>query len=186
MGAEPLVPVFRFGLIRAKLLMPKSKACHHLPSEGQHSLQGDKHKKHFVRREQERNTVSVSIWYAEDMCVRYVCFWGLSPCGWCKTRKGDDVAGWKSLSLLKDFQTATASMARKRHFASSTRGFYGFCLPSRNGPSHKKARSGGADRKGIIFKTKADYRQNRDIATTPVTTHFYEKGIYIIMERESI
>ena len=44
----------------------------------------------------------------------------------------------------------------------------------------KKARSGGADRKGIIFKTKADYRRNRDIATTPVTTHFYAKGIYII------
>ena len=86
MGAKPLVPVFRFGLIRAKLLTPKPKARHHLLSEGKHSLQGDKHKKHFVRREQERNTVSVSIWYAEDMCkigvcVRYVCFWGLSPCG---------------------------------------------------------------------------------------------------------
>ena len=81
----------------------------------------------------------------------YFC---LSPCDWCKTRKGDDVAGWKYLSLLKDFLTATASMARKRHFASSTRGFYGFCLFCRNGPSHKKARSGGADRKGIIFKNK--------------------------------
>ena len=45
----------------------------------------------------------------------------------------------------------------------------------------KKARSGGADRKGIIFKTKADYRRNRDIATTPVTTHFYGTGIYIII-----
>ena len=45
-----------------------------------------------------------------------------------KTRKGDDVAGWKCLSLLKDFQTGTASMARKRHLASTARGFLCFCL----------------------------------------------------------
>ena len=31
-------------------------------------------------------------------------------------------------SLLEDFQTGTASMARKRHLASTARGFYGFCL----------------------------------------------------------
>ena len=31
-------------------------------------------------------------------------------------------------SLLEDFQTGTASMARKRHLASSARGFCGFCL----------------------------------------------------------
>ena len=30
--------------------------------------------------------------------------------------------------MLEDFQTGTASMARKRHLASSARGFYGFCL----------------------------------------------------------
>ena len=31
-------------------------------------------------------------------------------------------------SLLEDFQTGTASMARKRHLASTARGFCGFCL----------------------------------------------------------
>ena len=45
-----------------------------------------------------------------------------------RTRKGDGVAGGKCLSLLKDFQTGTASMARKRHLALSARGFYRFCL----------------------------------------------------------
>ena len=45
-----------------------------------------------------------------------------------KTRKGDDGVGGKCLSLLKDFQTGTASMARKRYLASSARGFYCFCL----------------------------------------------------------
>ena len=45
-----------------------------------------------------------------------------------KTRKGDDVAGGKYPSLLEDFQTGTASMARKRHLASSARGLLCFCL----------------------------------------------------------
>ena len=30
--------------------------------------------------------------------------------------------------MLKDFLAAAASMARKRHLASSARGLYGFCL----------------------------------------------------------
>ena len=30
--------------------------------------------------------------------------------------------------MLEDFQTGTASMARKSHLASSARGFYCFCL----------------------------------------------------------
>ena len=30
--------------------------------------------------------------------------------------------------MLEDFQTGTASMARKRHLASTARGFYGLCL----------------------------------------------------------
>ena len=30
--------------------------------------------------------------------------------------------------MLKDFQTGTASMARKRHRASSARGLFGLCL----------------------------------------------------------
>ena len=45
-----------------------------------------------------------------------------------KTRKGDGGAGGKYPSLLEDFQTGTASMARKRHRASSARGFCGLCL----------------------------------------------------------
>ena len=45
-----------------------------------------------------------------------------------KTRKGDDGAGGKYPSLLEDFQTGTASMAHKRHLASTARGFYGLCL----------------------------------------------------------
>ena len=40
-----------------------------------------------------------------------------------KTRKGDGGAGGKYPSLLEDFQTGTASMAHKRHLASSARGF---------------------------------------------------------------
>ena len=42
--------------------------------------------------------------------------------------RGDGVAGWKYPSLLEDFQTDTASMARKRHLASTARGFYCLCL----------------------------------------------------------
>ena len=45
-----------------------------------------------------------------------------------KTRKGDDVAGGKYPSLLEDFLAGTASMARKRHRASSARVFLCFCL----------------------------------------------------------
>ena len=50
----------------------------------------------------------------------------LSPCDGCKTRKGDGGAGGKYPSLLEDFQTGTASMARKRHLASTARGFLRF------------------------------------------------------------
>ena len=52
----------------------------------------------------------------------------LSPCDGCKTLRGDGGAGGKYPSLLEDFQTGTASMARKRYLASSARGFYCFCL----------------------------------------------------------
>ena len=45
-----------------------------------------------------------------------------------KTLQGDDVVDGKYPSLLEDFQTGTASMARKRHLASNARGFCGFCL----------------------------------------------------------
>ena len=40
-----------------------------------------------------------------------------------KTLRGDGVGGLKYLSLLKDFLAVAASMARKRHLASSARGF---------------------------------------------------------------
>ena len=35
--------------------------------------------------------------------------------------------------MLEDFQTGTASMARKRHLASIARGFYGLCLMAQIG-----------------------------------------------------
>ena len=47
--------------------------------------------------------------------------------------RGDGGAGGKYPSLLEDFQTGTASMARKRHLASTARGFYCFCLTSTTG-----------------------------------------------------
>ena len=50
-----------------------------------------------------------------------------------KTRKGDGVGGSKYPSLLEVFQTGTASMARKRHLASTARGFYCFCLMTSSG-----------------------------------------------------
>ena len=34
-------------------------------------------------------------------------------------------------ACLGDFQTGTASMARKRHLASTARGLFGFCLMAR-------------------------------------------------------
>ena len=40
-----------------------------------------------------------------------------------RTLWGDGGAGGKYPSLLEDFQTGTASMARKRHLASTARGF---------------------------------------------------------------
>ena len=40
-----------------------------------------------------------------------------------RTLWGDDGGGRKYPSLLEDFQTGTASMARKRHLASTARGF---------------------------------------------------------------
>ena len=47
-----------------------------------------------------------------------------------RTWRGDGVAGWKYPSLLEYFQTDTGLMARKRHLASTARGFYCFCLMS--------------------------------------------------------
>ena len=43
------------------------------------------------------------------------------------------MADCKYPSLLEDFQTGTASMARKRRLASTARGFLCFCLMARIG-----------------------------------------------------
>ena len=51
-----------------------------------------------------------------------------------KTRMGDDGTARKWPSLLGDFQTGIASMTRKRHLASTARGFYCFCLMALTGP----------------------------------------------------
>ena len=45
-----------------------------------------------------------------------------------KTLWGDGGDGRKCPSLLEDFQTGTASMARKRRLASTARGLFCFCL----------------------------------------------------------
>ena len=45
-----------------------------------------------------------------------------------KTRKGDGGAGGKYPSLLEDFQTGTASMARKRHLHQAQGVFIVFVL----------------------------------------------------------
>ena len=51
-----------------------------------------------------------------------------------RPKRGDGVAGRKWPSLLGDFQTGIASMTRKRHLASTARGFYCFCLMALTGP----------------------------------------------------
>ena len=45
-----------------------------------------------------------------------------------RTLRGDGGAGGKYPSLLEDFQTGTASMARKRHLHRVQGVFYCFCL----------------------------------------------------------
>ena len=53
----------------------------------------------------------------------------LSPCDGCKDPAG--VMVWLAENIqacLRDFLAGIASMARKRHLASSARGFYGLCL----------------------------------------------------------
>ena len=45
-----------------------------------------------------------------------------------KPREGDGAAVWKYLSLLKEFQAAAASMARKRHLHQAQGVYVGFCF----------------------------------------------------------
>ena len=48
---------------------------------------------------------------------------------WMQDPNGEMVGLTENVrALLEDFLAATASMDRKRHLASSARGFYGFCL----------------------------------------------------------
>ena len=49
-----------------------------------------------------------------------------------KTREGDGAAGWKYLSLLKEFQAAAASMDRKRHLHQAQGVDDGFCFDLRD------------------------------------------------------
>ena len=66
----------------------------------------------------------------EDGSV-YLC---LSPCDGCKDP--ERVMMWLTENIqacLRDFQTGTASMARKRHLASTARGLFGFCLMAQIG-----------------------------------------------------
>ena len=55
----------------------------------------------------------------EDRCLSLFIALRLMQEPW----RGDDVADSKYPSMLEDFQTATTSMARKRHLASTARGF---------------------------------------------------------------
>ena len=47
-----------------------------------------------------------------------------------RPKRGDGGADRKYPSMLEDFQTGAASMARKRHLASTARSFFCFCLTS--------------------------------------------------------
>ena len=54
--------------------------------------------------------------------------------------------------MLEDFQTGTASMARKRHLASTARGFYGICLMAhRTVATHSTPLPGGQYARGQGF-----------------------------------
>ena len=58
----------------------------------------------------------------------------LSPCDRCKNLIGLMERLPENIqACLRDFQTGTSSMARKRHLASTARGFYGFCLTAITG-----------------------------------------------------
>ena len=86
------------------------------------------------------------------------------------TRKGDDVTGRKWPSLLEDFQTATTSVTRKRHHASTARGLYCFCLA----PSIRKLiRSICLIRGRIQSKGQGTLHQAKDIFVAPAEPIFY-------------
>ena len=67
----------------------------------------------------------------EDM----VCFFVYRLALDAKPDRGMMYPSENTRACSRDFQTDTASMARKRHFASGARGFSGFCLllPFRRG-----------------------------------------------------
>ena len=61
-----------------------------------------------------------------------------------RPKRGDGGADRKYPSMLEDFQTSTKSMARKRHLASTARGFLCFCLMTdRTDASHGALLPGG-------------------------------------------
>ena len=76
--------------------------------------------------------------------------------------RGDDGAGGKYPSLLEDFQTDTASMARKRHLASIARGLLGFCLaPSIRKQIRPIRLIRGKTEEPILWRTALNFVESR-------------------------
>ena len=97
---------------KSELLTPKPKAYHHLLSEGCHPLQGHK------------QDINLCLRCTRNECLFFVYRLVVDA----KTREGDGAAGWKYLSLLKEFQAAVASMAHKRHLHQAQGVYVGFCF----------------------------------------------------------
>ena len=76
---------------------------------------------------QDIDTPDTAVWRAVRHRIGvYPC---LSPCDGCKDPAGVMVGLTENIqACLRDFQTGTASMARKRHLASTARGLLCFCL----------------------------------------------------------
>ena len=79
--------------------------------------------------------------------------------------------------MLEDFQTDTASMARKRHIASTARGVYGFC-PA---PSIRKLiRSIRLIRGKIEIQRTGASHQAKDIVVAPGEPFCTANGSYFV------
>ena len=87
------------------------------------------------------------------------------------------MAGRKYPSLLEDFQTAAASMAHKRHLASTARGFYCFCLT----PSiRKQIRPIRLIRGKIEIQRTGASHQAKDIVVAPGEPFCTANGSYFV------
>lgn len=74
MRGRALVSVFRFGLIRGKLLTSKPKALHHLLAEVDHPLQGDKHETNLLLEEVHSICINIKV-----VMFTLVTHWGEIP-----------------------------------------------------------------------------------------------------------